>query len=445
MTTTDQAGPDASVPLGTPFLRVWFGQVVSIVGSTLSGVGAALVVYLDTGSEAWLGVLTALGSLPAVLIGPFLGLIDRYPRKNVMVVGDSLAAVGTVAALILAFTGRLSPWHLAVTGFIGGTGSAVQSPATMAAVPDLTDRRALDRANGLLQLGPGAGIVLGPILATPLVATLGIEAVLIADLLTFMVAITLTSTTRFGAADMDDEGASNTSMSPPDDDRTWAPALAWLRGPGRGLAVLLFVFAAVNFGLSFFNIARLAVATRTGGPARAGLALGTGGVTTIVTGVWIGRKGLPERRIPVLGWGLLLGAVGAVLTGLRPNFALVVVGVMVSLAGYPAVAAAASTLFHEHVPATMQGRVFGLRSAVSQALLPLGSAVSGFVIARLLAPAMAEGGPLAASVGSVTGVGPERGAAVALLAVGVWLAALAVWLFSDRRIQLLDRPTEPEA
>ena len=49
---------------------------------------------------------------------------------------------------------------------------------------DLVDPAALARANGLAQLGPAAGIVIGPALASPLVARWGIEDVLGLDLAT---------------------------------------------------------------------------------------------------------------------------------------------------------------------------------------------------------------------------------------------------------------------
>ncbi len=50
--------------LGHRFFIVWAGQTVSAIGSSLSGVGVAVYVFLETGSAAWLGLLTALAALP---------------------------------------------------------------------------------------------------------------------------------------------------------------------------------------------------------------------------------------------------------------------------------------------------------------------------------------------------------------------------------------------
>lgn len=68
---------------------------MSTMGSTLSAIGVAVHVYLETGSEAWLGILAALAGLPVLLVGPFLGLVDRYDRRSVMIVGDIIAAAGS--------------------------------------------------------------------------------------------------------------------------------------------------------------------------------------------------------------------------------------------------------------------------------------------------------------------------------------------------------------
>ena len=54
--------------LGRRFLIVWAGQCLSTIGSTLSGVGVAVYVYLETGDATWLGVLAAVSALPFLVV-----------------------------------------------------------------------------------------------------------------------------------------------------------------------------------------------------------------------------------------------------------------------------------------------------------------------------------------------------------------------------------------
>lgn len=406
-------------PLGRRFLVVWVGQTVSAIGTVLSGVGVAVHVFVETGSAAWLGVLAALSSAPYILSAPLLSITDRFTRRSTMIAADAFAVVGPAAALVLALMGRLEIWHLAVAGFLGGVGNAFQWPAAQAAVPALVAPEALGRANGLGQLGQAAGMVLGPVVATPLIATWGIEAVLAVDLATFVVAVVATASVRF------DDPPTDGSVG---DDGTWSALFTWLRGDGRPLLTLLAAMAAVNFLLAFFNVSLLVVATDLGGTARAGIVVGAAGAAMVVGSLISGQRGVGDDRVGTFARGMLLAGGGFVLAALRPSFALLILGVVIAVGSIPALSAAVTTIFHERVPTSMHGRMFGLRTAIGHSLEPIGAATAGVVVATLATPAMADGGALAGSVGVVIGVGPGRGAALVLGLVGVSLGGVGVWL-----------------
>jgi DHA3 family macrolide efflux protein-like MFS transporter len=403
--------------LGRRFLTVWFGQTVSAIGSTMSGVGVAVWVYVETGSATWLGLLTALAAIPHFLMGPALPMVDRFPRRTVMIAADSVAALGTVVALGLALAGRLEIWHLALAAFIGGIGTALQVPAFQAAIPALVEPDAIGRANGLNQFGPAAGILIGPMLATPLVAWVGITAVLVVDLVTFLVAVVTTICVRFG--DLAGERGES-------DDGSWRAAWGWLRADGRPLVVLLFAMSIANFCFAFFNIATFALATSVGGTARSGLVFTCGGVAMLVGSVVLGRRGVPDRRGRAITAATLVAALGCVVGALRPTLWVVILGAIVTLAAVPVLSACAATSFHERVPRSMQGRVFGLRTTIARALDPVGAAIAGVVIARVAEPTMTGDGVGALTIGRVIGTGAERGAALVAIAVGVAVAVLAV-------------------
>lgn len=433
---TRAADRSRPLPLGRAFWRIWSTQTLSVVGSTLSGIGVAVHVYLETGDPRWLGVLTAFAAVPYVLVAPALGRLDRSSRRAMLLLGDCLAAVGPVVALVLAVVGRLEVWHLVVAGFVTGVGNAVQTPALSAVVPLLVPEASpavLARANGLFQLGPAAGIVVGPALATPLVAWFGVEAVLVVDVVTFVIAVVATLTTRF-RGDVAVVGEVGVSL----DDGSWGAAFRWLRSDGRALLVLLVLMGVVNFALSFFNVAYFALATDVGGAALAGSAIAVGGVAMIVGSLLTSAVGLDRRPVRVMAAGLVVMGAGCVTASIRPSFALVVVGVVAALAPVSILSAGVATLFQTLVPARMHGRVFAVRSTMARSLDPVGAAVAGFVIADLAAPAMRPGGAGAAVFGDVLGVGTERGAALVLLFAGLMIAVLGGWLGTTRTLGSLD-------
>lgn len=414
--TTDRC--DRSDRLGRRFLAVWSGQTVSAIGSEVSGLGIAVYVFVETGSATWLGLLTALATLPRVLALPYMTVVDRLPRRTMMLLGDSVAALGPVLLLLLALIGEVAVWQLGVAAFVTGTGSAFQAPAAQAAVPLLVAPGALGRANGLMQLGPAVGIVVGPLLAAPLVAWWGLTVVLVVDLVTFAVAVATVAAVRFA------EPVRPADAAPTD--LAWRPALDWLNGPGRPLRTLLFTGAAVNGVLALFNLGLLALATEIAGPARAGLPIAAIGVALVAGSLWAGARGVADDRIGTFTLGLTTTAVGCAVAAAGPHLELVIVGGVLAVVLIPAVNAASATIFQEHVPPEMQGRVFGLRGAIGGALYPISAALGGLLIDRVGAPLM--DGPLAGSLGRLIGAGSERGAALVVLSGGLALAGLGVYL-----------------
>lgn len=421
---TSAASPPA---LGRRFLTIWGGQTISTVGSALSGIGIAVYVYVTTGSLLWLGLLTAIETSPILLTSPLLRFTDRLDRRSVMIWADVAAASGPAIALAVAVMGDLQPWHLGLAGFVGGLGTSFQVPAYQAALPHLVEPGAIDRANGLVQLGPAAALVLGPAIATPIVAWWGIEAILIVDLVSFAVGAGATVSTRFSAI----------AESTADDDGSNRAAFAWLRGPGRPLLTLLAVMAGINLVLAFFNLAFFALAVELGGVARAGLAPALGGATMVIVSLAMGKRGVPARRIRAVAIAVGMMSIACVVAAVRPSFVLLLAGTVLALAAVPVANAVVSTMFHEHVPANMHGRVFGLRHVIGQLLYPFGAACAGLVGAHIAAPAMSEGGVLAGTLGQVIGVGPDRGAALIMLGTAAALATVTLVVANSSGLRAL--------
>ncbi len=429
-------------PLGAAFWRIWSAQTVSTLGSAVAGFGIAVHVFLDSGNALWLGVLMAAAGLPFVVLAPLLGRIDRFDRRTVMIVGDSVAAVGTLAALAFALGGSLEVWHLVTAAVIGGIGTAIQMPAAQAAVPALVQPDSLDRANGLSQIGPAGGIVAAPVIATMLVSRWGITAVLIVDAVTFAVAVIATALTPFRSRPdhhvehhLDDSDRCDSTV----EQKGWAPVFDWMRGPGHGVAALLALSATVNLCLGFFNVALVAVVA-TIDEQWAGLPLAAGGVAMLGAGIVIGRRGLPDRRVPAITMGLFMLAAGCAICGLRPSLTVVALGAAVALAAVPILSTASTTMLHERVPAGMHGRMFALRGGISRALDPIGAVMAGVTISALAEPAMSPDGALHRTAGRVLATGDGRGAALVMVLVGSAIGIIAMVARSSGSLRRLDGP-----
>lgn len=415
----------------------WFrvlaaGQLTSMLGTSVTGVGVSIVAFLETGSVWWLSIIYLATRVPALLFSTHAGAIaDRLDRRHVLLAADSVAGLATAVAVAMHLGGVLQLWHLVALALIGSVANAYQEPAFQGAVPMLVPSDRLDRANGLLQLGPAIGMLAGPALAGALVAWAGIGGVLALDLVTFVVA--LTSTLLVSIPPTDGEPAPQIS--------TWAGVRAsWAHLDGQfvGLRRLLVANTVANLVLSVVNVLLLALLIPLAGEDGTGVLLSMGGLVMLGTSTLVSAVGLPVRRIPVLGGALAVLGVGLVLIGLRADVVLVSIGVFVTLGVAPVIGAASQTLYQATIEAAWQGRIAALRRVASEALVPIGVLVAAPLVETVAEPAMQEGGSLASTFGRVLGVGPQRGVGLVVVTAGLVLVVVGVVVARDRRANDID-------
>ena len=97
------------------FLIIWFGQLVSTVGSGLTGFALGVWIYQETGSTTLFALNLLAFALPNLLVSPIAGvLVDRWDRRLAMILSDTGAGLSTVMVALLYFTGHLEVWHVYV-------------------------------------------------------------------------------------------------------------------------------------------------------------------------------------------------------------------------------------------------------------------------------------------------------------------------------------------
>ena len=79
------------------FSLIWIGQAISMIGSQMVGFAIAWWLTKETGSAAVLVTMAIFGTIPGVILGPFIGaLVDRWNRQRVMILADSVIALMTL-------------------------------------------------------------------------------------------------------------------------------------------------------------------------------------------------------------------------------------------------------------------------------------------------------------------------------------------------------------
>jgi MFS family permease len=116
----------------------WFTQLVSLTGTWVQSLAQSWLVLTLTGSPAALGLIGVCQFGPTLILGLPAGvLVDRLPKRRLLMVTQiAAAAIIGVLALLVA-TGRVQLWQIYVAAIALGVVSAVDMPARQAFVVDL--------------------------------------------------------------------------------------------------------------------------------------------------------------------------------------------------------------------------------------------------------------------------------------------------------------------
>ena len=147
-----------------PFARYWLSGLLADFGDGVRLAAFPLLAAQLTRSATAVAAVTAVQSLPWLVIGAGLGvLVDRSDRRRLMVIVDvaRAAIIAALAVAILTHSAGLALVYL--TAFITGVGAALRDTAAVAFVPRLVESADLDRANARVI----AGQIVGNELAGP--------------------------------------------------------------------------------------------------------------------------------------------------------------------------------------------------------------------------------------------------------------------------------------
>jgi MFS family permease len=410
------------------FVLVWFGQLISLIGSGLTSFSLGVWVFQHTHSITRFSLILVSAMLPNVIISPFAGVIvDRLNRRVVMLWSDLASGLCTFILASLFFTHQLQIWGIYVLLFLSSAAGAFRFPAYLALLSQMVPLRQIGRASGMMQLGPGAAQVLSPILAAALMSSIGFSGVILIDFLTFLFAIgTLASVHVPTLSSLSDTSRGSPSL--------WREAgTGWTYIMARsGLVRLLIFFVFVNVTLSFSQ-ALLTPMILGFASTKVLAAIMTTGATGFLAGsILISLWGGPRKKVHGLLVCSILYSVGLSLTGLRPSAQLITLGLFLSAMQIPIMNGCSQAIWQSKTALEMQGRVFGARITIAWLSNPLVYFIAGALADHVLEPLLAVHGPLTQSWLSAIGIGPGRGVALFLILNGVLMLSGAIMSFLNR-------------
>jgi MFS family permease len=397
------------------FSVVWFGQLVSTLGSGLTGFALGVWIYQETGSTTLFAINILCGTLPTLLVSPFAGaLVDRWDRRKVMILSDTGAGLSTLAIWLLLSTGRLEIWHIYVATAFNTAFTAFQWPAYSAATTLLVPKKHLGRASGMVQIGQAVSQLISPVAAGFMFVSFGLPGVILIDFITYGVALLTLISVRFPRPEVTEAGEEGKGSIFKE------AAFGWnYLKKLPGFMGLMTFFAAGNFLGGMIGPLLVPMILDMTTPDIMGVMFTVMGIGMLVGTLLMSAWGGPKRRI--LGIILPLTAEGffLIILGASPSLVVFTIAGFVIMGMMPITNGSSQALWQSKIPADVQGRVFAVRRMVAMSLQPVSILVAGPLADNLFKPLMAENGPLADSVGKIIGTGSASGIGLLFICMGL--------------------------
>ena len=365
------------------------GNVISMIGLWTQRVAVGWLTWELTHSGAWLGVIAFADLFPALVVGPFAGVLaDRMDRLKIMRVSQVLSMAQAGVLAILAMSGAITIWMLFALVLINGIISSVNQPARLAVISSLVPRAHLSSAIALNSISFNLARFIGPALAGALILSIGVGAAFAVNAISFLAFLIALSLIK-----VDDTRTTNEKAKHRGVFRDLAEGLTYVRHHPT-IGPLLLLATATGIGLRCFVELLPGFAAQVFDRGAEGLAaLGSAvGIGAIIGGVWIAQRSTSGSLARIALIGGLCTALSVLAFASTDNFWFALLctaafGMFMSISGI-----AVQTTVQIRADAHVRGRtlsVYGLIMRASPAtgalILGLASEVVGLRLPLVLA------------------------------------------------------------
>ncbi|HET6823176.1 MAG TPA: MFS transporter [Anaerolineales bacterium] len=424
------------------FHLILANSLVAFVVNNFVWFAVTFWVFLETRSVIATSIMAGVFTLTVAFSGFLLGsLVDRYPKKRVMMLSSIVSLVlYAIAGLIFITTSSeelkdassVRLWVFIVLTLLGAIGGNLRGIAISTLVTILVPEDERDKANGLVGTANGVAFLGASIFSGLAVGYLGMSWVLGIAVVASLLVIAHLATLTIPAFP---KKIRHSHDGEPEHEHDHDHQGVDVRGTIRairlvpGLFGLIFFHTFNNFlGGIFMSLmdayGLLLVSVQVWGILWGVLSLGF-----IVGGMVVAKYGLGKNPLRTLFLAnIVMWTICSVFT-LQASIVLLAIGMFVWLCLIPAVEAAEQTILQKVVEPERQGRVFGFAQSVEQAASPITAFLIGPIAQLIFIPFMTTGAG-ADTIGAWFGTGTDRGLALLFTVAG--LIGLAVTLLAMR-------------
>jgi MFS family permease len=331
-------------------------------------------VIEKTGSSMDLGLTVLCFTLPAILIMPFAGILaDHNHKKRIIITMDLLNGILVCLMAYLLFTDSLSTIML-YTMIIGISAvSAFFSPAMSAAIPLITGKKELAKANTLKQFTNQVANIIGPALAGILIAVTDIWLLLLINGVSFIISAISISWIQIPNVEMNHNKRNLKSQ--------FSEGLQFVLKAKELIALIFVGGIIINFFLAPLTVfitvicnQILEVGSKGFGVVEACISVGA------LVGIIFSFFNIIRNQIRLGVIGLVLEGVALLVGGLFFSYTSMIIFAILLGLGVSMASIGITTMYQLLVPENMMGRVGSILSTISTFIVPIGVLVGSYVI-----------------------------------------------------------------
>ena len=362
--------------------RLFFGgQSISLIGTWMTRIATAWLVYRLTGSAMLLGTVSFAGQIPTFLVAPFAGVwVDRLNRRQLLVWTQTASMAQSLALAALTFSGHITiPWILILSvtqGLINGFDMPGRQSFMVQMVEDRAD---LGNAIAINSSMVNIARLIGPSLAGMLIAATSEGWCFLVDGISYIAVIASLLAMRLHVAPVKRRA---TSMAQ-ELHEGWTYVTGFLP-----IRTILMLFAVVSLmGMPIVVLMPIfAARVLHGGPHTLGFLMGAMGVGALASALSLAARRNVRGLIRMIPVAAVIFGIGLIGFGLSHWFWLSMITVLIAGMGMMQGMASSNTIIQTLVPEDKRGRVMSFYTMAFMGMSPFGSLLAGSMASAFGAP-----------------------------------------------------------
>ena len=357
------------------FWRLWIVGLVVFVVRWLETVAVGVVVYDRTGSAFLVAMMTMLRLLPMGLFGAFMGAwAERFQRRVTLILVILLMGSTSLTLAVLAYTGRLEVWHLALASFLNGLGWATDNPVRRVMIGDAVGAARMGTAMSLDVGASNASRMVGPTVGGLLLASVGIDGAFGLSVVLYGIALVSAFRVRYRNSEATSTAAVIARI---------AEGLRMVRGDRRLIGTLVITIIYNVFAWPFTSMIPVIGRDRLDlGPEGIGILASIDGIGAFCGAVLLALWLRPAWYARAYVFGVTSYMVMLTVFALVPNSVVAGAALLFTGLGGAGFSTMQATLVYLASPPEMRSRILGVLSVC------IGTGPIGFVWLGLLADAI---------------------------------------------------------